>query len=82
MRRPRPRGVAAALGLSKAADIPDALRALNTALRLPASYREAGYQAHSLEALVHSMVASPFNRQSPYKPSASDYDGILDMLLT
>ena len=72
---------ATAMGLSDSAHIPDALRALNSALGLPASYREAGYQAASMDALVDSMVASPFNRASPYKPSAGDYRTILEALL-
>ncbi len=73
--------VAAALGLADRAGIPDALRALNAALGLPASYREAGYRAASVERLTESMVASPFNRASPYKPTADDYRTILGRLL-
>ena len=72
---------AAALGLSSGAGIPDALRALNRVLGLPASYREAGYRAASVDMLVDSMVASPFNRASPYKPTAGDYRTILGTLL-
>lgn len=73
--------VAAALGLADRAAIPDALRALNAALGLPATYREAGYEAASVEALVDSMAASPFNRASPYKPTRQDYLGIITLLL-
>ncbi len=65
--------VAAALGLGDPGDIPDALRALSRSLGLPASYREAGYRARSVEALVDGMVASPFNRASPYVPSRDEY---------
>lgn len=63
------------------AAIPDALRALNAALGLPASYREAGYRAGSVDALVDSTAKSPFNRLSPYKPTTSDYRTILGALL-
>lgn len=73
--------VARALGLPHWTDIPDALRALNATLRLPTSYREAGYRAASVDALVASMVASPFNRTSPYKPTHEDYSAILTALL-
>ncbi len=73
--------VAAALGLPDRVGIADALRALNARLGLPASYREAGYRAKSVDGLVDSMVASPFNRASPYKPTAGDYRTILDSLL-
>ena len=73
--------VAAALGLPDRAGIPDALRALNAALGLPAGYREIGYRAASVEALADHMAASPFNRASPYKPTAGDYRTILGALL-
>ena len=69
------------LGLRNGAAIPDALRALNAALGLPASYREAGYRATSVDALVDGMAASPFNRASPYKPTAGDYRAIFQTLL-
>jgi len=72
---------AAALGLPNGAGIPDALRMLNAALGLPASYREAGYRAACVDALVDSMATSPFNRASPYKPTAGDYRTILGTLL-
>ena len=74
--------VAAAMRLPSRTAIPDALRALNTALGLAASYRQAGYRAASVDALVDSMAASPFNRTSPYKVTASDYRVILGMLLS
>ena len=69
------------MGLADRGGIPDALRALNAALGLPASYREAGYRAASVDALVERMVASPFNRASPYKPTAGDYRTVLGALL-
>ena len=65
--------VAAALGLGDPAGIPDALRMLSCRLGLPASYREAGYRAGPVEALVDSMAASPFNRTSPYMPTRDEY---------
>lgn len=73
--------IAAALGLDGSAGIPDALRTLNAALGLPASYREAGYRAGSVEALVESMAASPFNRTSPYVPTRDEYRAVITMLL-
>ena len=73
--------VAAALGLGDPGRIPDALRALNRALGLPASYREAGYRAEAIEPLVDSMVASPFNRASPYVPTRDEYRAVAVALL-
>ena len=75
------RRAAAALGLPDGAAIPDALRALNAVLGLPASYREGGYHAGPLDALAQTMAASPFNRASPYRPGASDYRTLLETLL-
>ncbi len=74
--------VATALGLADAADIPDALKALNRRLGLPRSYREAGYSAGSVETLVDSMVASPFNRASPYVPTRDEYRAVTSALVT
>ncbi len=73
--------IAAALGLAGRDGIADALRALNAALGLPASYREAGYRAASVDALAEAMAASPFNRASPYRPGVGDYRAILATLL-
>ena len=74
--------IAAALGLGGAEDIPDALRALNGKLGLPATYCEAGYDAGPVEALVDSMVASPFNRASPYVPTRAEYRAVTAALVT
>ncbi len=74
--------IAATLGLRDPAGIPDGLRALIRTLGLPATYREAGYRAGPVEALLDSMVASPFNRASPYKPTRNDYRAIIERLLT
>ena len=57
--------VAAVLGLTGWASIPDALRTLSTALGLPASYREAGYQAALVGPLADSMAGQPIQ---PHKP--------------
>ena len=74
--------VAKAPGLSDAAEIPDALQALNRRLGLPGSYREAGYTAGPVEGLVDSMVARPFNRASPYVPTRDEYRAVTSALVT
>ena len=71
----------AALGLAPGQDLAGALRALNQALGLPATLREAGYRAVSIRELVDYCVASPFNRTSPYVPSAAEYETLLRALL-
>ena len=71
----------AVLGLTEAADLADCLQALNRTLGLPASLRAAGYRPGSIEELVEGMVRSPFNRTSPYVPTAAEYDQLIRMLL-
>ena len=73
--------LAAAIGLASGTNLAGALRDLVRALGLPASFKQAGYQARSLEAMADDMVASPFNRASPYRPSKADYAAILAELL-
>lgn len=58
-------------------DLGDALRTLIGSLGLPATLDAAGYQVGASEALVAAMVASPFNRSSPYVPTPAEYGAIL-----
>ena len=73
--------LAAAIGLARGADLSEAIRGLVRSLGLPASFKQAGYQAGSIDAMAADMVASPFNRASPYKPSKADYAVIMGELL-
>jgi 4-hydroxybutyrate dehydrogenase len=73
--------LAAALGLNGAQDLGPALQALTSALGLPASLREAGYKATSIDRLIDEMVASPFNRASPYAPTREEYADLARRLL-
>ena len=73
--------VAAALGLRDPGAMPDALRALALRLGLPATYREAGYRLRTTGPVVDAMVASHFNRTSPYAPTREEYSALLDKLM-
>jgi hypothetical protein len=73
--------VAAALGLPAAQQISSALAELISALGLPRSLADAGYRAKSVPDVVTLAAASPFNRSSPYVPTAMEYDTLLDSLL-
>jgi alcohol dehydrogenase class IV len=73
--------LAAVIGLSRGADLAEALRVLVRSLGLPASLREAGFRAGSIDVMADAMVASPFNRASPYKPTKAEYAAILSDLL-
>ena len=65
--------VAAAMRLDKAGEIGEALASLISSLSLPASLKASGYHVDDMDMLVSDLVASPFNRTSPYIPSAAEY---------
>ena len=75
------RRIASALGLADDSQVPDALRRLIYALDLPANLKAAGYRCSSPEALLDAVVASPFNRSSPYVPTREEYAALLEDLL-
>jgi 4-hydroxybutyrate dehydrogenase len=69
--------IRAALGLAADADIGSALRTFIRSLGLPDTLEDAGYRCGDAETLVGAMVASHFNRTSPYAPTHSDYAALL-----
>ncbi len=72
--------LADAIGLGSVDALGRALRDLVAATGLPATLREAGYKVGDADGLVATMVASHFNRTSPYAPDAAGYRGILDAI--
>ncbi len=74
--------IAAALGLTGGEELAGSIRALVRTLGLPATYREAGYPARPIEDLVQDLCRSPFNRTSPYVPTAEEYGTIARVLLS
>ncbi len=69
--------IAAVLGTG---DIADAVAALIASLGLPSTLPGAGHRGAVTEALIAAMVASHFNRSSPYAPSATEYRAIADAI--
>ena len=69
--------IAATLGLRGPQDLVPALASLIEALGLPPDLRAAGYRARSIDALVETIVASPFNRTSAYVPTPAEYRSIV-----
>lgn len=69
--------LARAIGLGAGDDLAGALSALVASLGLPNTLAGAGYRVEDSERLVGEMVASHFNRTSPYAPTADDYRVIL-----
>ena len=58
-------------------DIADAVAALIASLGLPLTLAGAGYHGATSAPLIAAMVASPFNRTSPYAPTADEYRAIV-----
>ncbi len=73
--------IASVLGLSGSAALPGALQELVRSIGLPSSLTEAGYRAKDVSSLVELVVASPFNRSSPYVPTSGEYRNLIDQLL-
>lgn len=69
--------VRAAMGVGPDADLGEALRSLIGSLGLPGTLGLAGYRVGAVEPLVDGMVASHFNRTSPYVPTADEYRRML-----
>jgi 4-hydroxybutyrate dehydrogenase len=74
--------LARALGLQNPSQLTEAIAALTSSLKLPASLKQAGYRAGSVDGLVDIMVSSPFNRSSPYAPTRQEYRDMTISLLT
>ena len=68
-------------GSDIATTIADALTRLIAGLGLPVTLTASGYQAGAIEALVMDLVASPFNRTSPYAPDFDEYRELVEAIL-
>lgn len=69
--------LAAAMGVARGADLPDAVARLNERLGLPATVRALGYRRQDIDEMASFAAGHFFNRTSPRKPSADDYRGII-----
>ncbi len=69
--------IATVLGLRGPGALTAALGSLIGALGLPSDLRATGYRARSIDALVDTIVASPFNRTSAYVPTRDEYRSIV-----
>lgn len=73
--------LALALGVRDSSDVAAMLRKLTAAVGLPHSLKQAGYRGE-VPALTDRLVKSPFNRTSPYVPTAAEYRQMAVELLT
>ena len=69
--------IASAMGVAAGSDLGETLRSLIGSLGLPDTLAAVGYDIEAVEPLVAGMVASHFNRTSPYAPTAEEYRGML-----
>ena len=70
-----------ALGLRETADLGATLRELIGSVGLPTSLKEAGYRDGSIDRLTGLLIASPFNRTSPYVAKEEEFRRIAADLL-
>jgi alcohol dehydrogenase class IV len=68
--------VATAMGLPSPSHIGAALLRLIRSLGLPVTLSDAGYEVRDTERLIAALMASPFNRTSPYVPTEAEYRAI------
>jgi 4-hydroxybutyrate dehydrogenase len=64
--------LATALGARDSAEVAVMLRELTATVGLPHSLKRAGYNGE-VQGLTDKLISSPFNRTSPYVPSAAEY---------
>ncbi len=67
------RQLAQAFALKSVRSISPAMRDLNSRVGIPDSLRDIGFDAIDLDELAADAAASPFNRTSPYVPTAREY---------
>ncbi len=73
--------VAHTLGLRSSDELPAAFQQLIRSIGLPSTLTETGYKVRSFPQLVDLVIASPFNRSSPYVPTRTEYENLLGELL-
>jgi len=65
--------LAGAMGINSGRAVPDAIKALNARLGLPASLRALGYPDADLDEMANDAANSFFNAGSPQRPTPAEY---------
>jgi alcohol dehydrogenase class IV len=69
--------MARAMGLAGAADIPEAIRAMNQRLGLPTGLAELGVQRASFDKIIDGAMADHCHKTNPREASRHDYEEML-----
>jgi 4-hydroxybutyrate dehydrogenase len=73
--------IAEAIGLTEGECVSDAVKALMITVGLPTSLAALGYQADDIAQLAGRAAESHFNLTSPYAPSESEFDRMIETVL-
>lgn len=73
--------MAKTMGLKGSDTVADAVERLNARIGLPRNLRDMGYVPEDPERMAEICEHSPFNRNSPHRPTKDEYMAILTMAL-
>lgn len=73
--------LAEAMGLNSGHAAPNAIKAFNARVGLPASLRELGYPVGDPDKMAHDAANSFFNAWSPYHPTPAEYKAMIQEIM-
>jgi len=73
--------LAEAMGLHSREEVPDAIKAFNARLGLPANLREIGYPDGDRDEMADDAVKSFFNAWSPHPPTSAEYKALIQEMM-
>jgi len=73
--------LAEAMGVHSSAEVPDAIKALNARLGLPANLRKIGYPDGNRDEMADDAAKSFFNVCSPHHPTQVEYKALIQEMM-
>jgi 4-hydroxybutyrate dehydrogenase len=73
--------LAEAMGLRSGEEVPDAIKAFNARLGLPATLREIGYPDGDRDEMADDAAKSFFNAWSPQPPTLAEYKALIEEMM-